>query len=339
MSEVGSGTHGVVKLVSDDVVEKRIGKGRFRIYLREVNILRYIKSLEICESPIVEILGYNLEEMSYTMERCNQDIVNWLKTNHSRESRWRIAGAIISAIYILHSIGLVHADIKPANVMLKNGVVKLIDFGLAGPQGWNIAELTSPAYSDTIKSYGFKDDIYSLGVTLTEVVSGIGYDTNRNLTASMGYLDGPTRNFIMTMLGPLEDRPDISGVCKFFKVKPVLKMEREVVKCEIDDFFYSRIVEWVKHVMNILAIRGPHDYKTISLRISSHLPINFKHIQIYALAYLAIYGSLYRGSFDLSTLISLCPKRMSWVERRERLLKAIHYYIDLSYIVHEMFKV
>lgn len=340
MSEVGQGAHGIVRVISNDVVEKKIDKKRFRIYLREVNILRYIKSLEIVGSPIVQILDYNLDDKTYTMERCNMDIVEWLKTTHSRDVRWKVARDIISAIYILHSIGLVHADVKPANVMLKDGLIKLIDFGLTGPQGWNSAELTSPAYSDTIKSYGFKDDIYSLGVTLTEVFSGLGYGTNRNMTLSMGHIDGPTRNFIMAMLGPLEDRPDIVKVCQFFKVKPTLKMEKyDMGECQTDAFFYDRIVEWVKHVMNILAIRGPHDYKTISLRISSHLPTNFKYIQICAMAYLAIYGSLYRGSFTLDTLVSLCPKKMQWVERRDRLLKAIRFYMDSKCIIHEMFKI
>ena len=39
---------------------------------------------------------------------------------------------IADGVRVLHSLNIVHCDIKPANILLKNNVATLADFGLAG---------------------------------------------------------------------------------------------------------------------------------------------------------------------------------------------------------------
>ena len=81
-----------------------------------------------------------------------------------------------------HRMGIIHRDIKPSNLMLKrDGIVKVMDFGiakLAGSQGMTRTgtQLGTVAYMspEQIQNRGvdIRSDIYALGVTLYEMLSG-----------------------------------------------------------------------------------------------------------------------------------------------------------------------
>jgi serine/threonine protein kinase len=94
-----------------------------------------------------------------------------------------IATKLCAGLTYAHEQGVVHRDIKPANIMLlEDGGVKLLDFGLAKFLGSDLrvtrteAIVGSPVYMAPeqfmSKQVGPSSDVYGLACTLYEALSG-----------------------------------------------------------------------------------------------------------------------------------------------------------------------
>ena len=106
------------------------------------------------------------------------------------ETSLDIAAQIANGLDAAHRAGIVHRDVKPGNVLLADGSVKIVDFGIAkvrdhdpltvGGGVLGTADYMSPEQAEGT-TVDHRTDVWSLGVVLSEMVggeSGQGRDTS-----------------------------------------------------------------------------------------------------------------------------------------------------------------
>ena len=89
---------------------------------------------------------------------------------------------IVRALIAVKEQGALHLDIKPENIMINGPDFKLADFGImipresatvpVGMELWSTPEYICPEYLSGEQDISARSDVYSLGVTLYQAVSG-----------------------------------------------------------------------------------------------------------------------------------------------------------------------
>jgi len=107
----------------------------------------------------------------------------------------RVARELLRALAHVHAAGIVHRDVKPANVLIDtSGACRLTDFGIARPS--EATALTSTGLVVGTKRYiapevlagqpaSARSDLYSLGILLRECLEGGGSAALRRLAGTL----------------------------------------------------------------------------------------------------------------------------------------------------------
>jgi len=201
LAELGRGAMGKVYRARDPIVGREVA----------------IKSLNLEEFPKrqqEEILGrfrreaqaagqlnhpnivtiFDVGESFFVMELVKGETLqaHVARKNHlSLEESLGIVAPIAAALDYAHKRGVVHRDVKPANIMLtERGVPKLMDFGLAHLDTTVLTRagqsLGSPAYMAPEQIQGFEPtpraDLYALAVVTYEMLTGARPFAGKNIT-------------------------------------------------------------------------------------------------------------------------------------------------------------
>ncbi|XP_012887722.1 PREDICTED: dual specificity protein kinase TTK isoform X1 [Dipodomys ordii] len=99
------------------------------------NEIAYLNKLQQHSDKIIRLFDYEItDQYIYMVMECgNIDLNSWLKKKKSinpweRKSYWK---NMLEAVHTIHQHGIVHSDLKPANFLIVDGMLKLIDFGIA----------------------------------------------------------------------------------------------------------------------------------------------------------------------------------------------------------------
>lgn len=188
ITEVLAGGMSEVYRVSDGLnryVLKRIkaeaSDADIKLFLREIRIL---KSLH--HPNIIEIIADNEDSPQpyYVMPNCGKSFVDLALSNATDLNLLDYVINFCKAIDYAHKAGVFHRDIKPQNVLIYRGIVKVADFGLsrfvnrdtttitqtgmqAGTAGYMPPEFQQGVFMDGTVA----GDVYMIGKTLYYVFS------------------------------------------------------------------------------------------------------------------------------------------------------------------------
>ncbi|ESO02033.1 hypothetical protein HELRODRAFT_161257 [Helobdella robusta] len=221
---IGNGGFSVVyKASSDDIKDCAIkcisldagDDSTISNYMTEIYIMKQLKG----EQGIIQLFDYFLDEreskLYLVMERGDTDLKSFYNSYlslhpHKKESLIKFCWkGMLTSVQILHKNKIIHLDLKPANFILVNDQLKVIDFGISkrvNPDNTSVTcndiagtcnfmspeSLCNIDYNSTKVKIGVKSDVWSLGCILYYLVYGAPpfHKITNNLMKALAIMNG-----------------------------------------------------------------------------------------------------------------------------------------------------
>ena len=196
IEKIGKGAFGTVLLMQDQVVEENLilkflnpnVSSDEEMMKRFVHELRY--SRKITHRNVIRIYDflhlqgcYAISMEYFPSHTLSGEIPDGKPMDFKKALQFSID--IATGMSVAHAAGVIHRDLKPANILVNSdGLLKIVDFGVAAAASSGDTQLTktgyvigSPKYMAPEQILGKKvdekADIYSVGVIMYEMVTGV----------------------------------------------------------------------------------------------------------------------------------------------------------------------
>ena len=185
-----------IKIIKDSTSMDPLNIARFQREARASAALKHKNIIEIYD--VDEYHGKPYMVMEYVNGKSLKDVLK-TRGNLTQTEAIDIVNQLSDALLHAHQHGIIHRDVKPQNVMIKNdGSIKLGDFGIALVN--DAPHLTqkdivvgsvhymAPEVAEG-KSATVQSDIYSLGVTFFELITGkLPFTDNNAVNIAMKHI-------------------------------------------------------------------------------------------------------------------------------------------------------
>jgi serine/threonine-protein kinase len=196
--EIGSGAGGAVYLASDPRLHRKVAikvirvpaglspederefRARFVREARAAAALSHPGIVTVYDAGEDETTGSPFLAMEHVPGRTLRQMLD-AEGPLAPERVCGLAGRVAEALHAAHAAGIVHRDVKPANLLvLDDDAIKIVDFGIARLGGSVLTRtdltLGSPAYMSPEQTHGGtvdgRSDLFSLASILYEALTG-----------------------------------------------------------------------------------------------------------------------------------------------------------------------
>lgn len=183
------GSYGRVLLIDDAFVKKQLKDEHWEdkdVSSRFKNEFKVQEKLGTLDAQVLKVYDYDSITHSYLMDRADMDLYDLLESNRlSMKQKTNLLSEIFTMMQLSHEHNIIHRDLHPGNIMIKENKPYVSDFGFAKDSNSLRSRMSTKSAKPThlfVAPEGLKDfttlnkvsDVYSLGRIL-DFVMGDGH--------------------------------------------------------------------------------------------------------------------------------------------------------------------